>query len=36
MTGAPDTALYVFIAFYISCMAITWWYYSRKGAEMPC
>ncbi len=36
MTGAPDTALYVFIAFYVSCMAITWWYYSRKGAEMPC
>ena len=36
MTGAPDMALYVFIAFYISCMAITWWYYSRKGAEMPC
>ncbi len=36
MTGTPDTALYVFIAFYVSCMAITWWYYSRKGAEMPC
>ncbi|MES2041240.1 MAG: NarK family nitrate/nitrite MFS transporter [Pseudomonadota bacterium] len=36
MTGAPDMALYVFIAFYVSCMAITWWYYSRKGAEMPC
>ncbi len=36
MTGTPDMALYVFIAFYVSCMAITWWYYSRKGAEMPC
>ncbi|MBY0573864.1 MAG: NarK family nitrate/nitrite MFS transporter [Undibacterium sp.] len=36
MTGAPDTALYVFIAFYVSCMAITWWFYARKGAEMPC
>ncbi|WP_034292978.1 NarK family nitrate/nitrite MFS transporter [Herbaspirillum sp. RV1423] len=36
ITGAPDFALYAFIAFYISCMAITWWYYSRKGAEIPC
>jgi NNP family nitrate/nitrite transporter-like MFS transporter len=36
MTGAPDMALYTFIAFYLSCMVITWWYYSRKGAEMPC
>ncbi|MBC3884744.1 NarK family nitrate/nitrite MFS transporter [Undibacterium sp. FT31W] len=36
MTGAPDMALYTFVAFYVSCMVITWWYYSRKGAEMPC
>jgi NNP family nitrate/nitrite transporter-like MFS transporter len=36
MTGAPDMALYVFIGFYVTCMAVTWWYYSRKGAEMPC
>lgn len=36
ITGAPDMALYVFVGFYVSCMAITWWYYSRKGAEMPC
>lgn len=36
MTGSPDMALYVFIGFYISCMIITWWFYSRKGAEMPC
>ncbi len=36
MSGAPDMALYTFIAFYISCLVITWWYYSRKGAEMPC
>jgi NNP family nitrate/nitrite transporter-like MFS transporter len=32
MTGAPDMALYVFIGFYVTCMAVTWWYYSRKGA----
>jgi len=35
-TGTPDIALYIFIAFYVSCTIITWWYYSRKGAEMPC
>jgi NNP family nitrate/nitrite transporter-like MFS transporter len=36
MTGGPEAALYVFIAFYVSCIVMTWWYYSRKNAEMPC
>ncbi|MBA5638415.1 NarK family nitrate/nitrite MFS transporter [Duganella sp. LX20W] len=36
MTGSPDTALWCFIGFYMSCIAITWWCYSRKGAAMPC
>ncbi|MBR7801223.1 NarK family nitrate/nitrite MFS transporter [Undibacterium fentianense] len=36
ITGAPDMALYTFIGFYVSCMVITWWFYSRKKAEMPC
>jgi len=36
MTGGPDAALYGFIAFYASCIILTWWYYSRKNAEMPC
>lgn len=36
LTGAPTAALYGFVAFYISCLAITWWYYSRKNAPMPC
>jgi len=36
LTGGPDAALYVFISFYVTCIAITWWFYSRKGAEMPC
>lgn len=36
LTGAPDAALYCFVAFYVSCVAITWWYYSRKAADMPC
>jgi NNP family nitrate/nitrite transporter-like MFS transporter len=36
MTGGPEAALYVFIVFYLSCIVTTWWYYSRKNAEMPC
>jgi len=36
MTGGPEAALYVFIAFYVTCIVMTWWYYSRRGAEMPC
>ena len=36
MTGGPEAALYVFIAFYVTCVAMTWWYYSRKNAPMPC
>lgn len=22
--------------FYLACVATTWWYYSRRGAEVPC
>lgn len=36
MTGSPDAALWCFIAFYVTCVAMTWFFYSRKGAEMPC
>jgi NNP family nitrate/nitrite transporter-like MFS transporter len=36
MTGGPEAALYAFIVFYVTCIAMTWWYYARKGAEMPC
>jgi NNP family nitrate/nitrite transporter-like MFS transporter len=36
LTGGPEGALYVFIAFYFTCIAITWWYYARKNAPMPC
>jgi NNP family nitrate/nitrite transporter-like MFS transporter len=36
MTGRPDAALYCFILFYITCIAITWWNYARKAAAMPC
>ena len=36
LTGSPDAALYAFIVFYVTCIATTWWYYSRKNAPMPC
>ena len=36
LTGGPQMALYVFIAYYVSCILVTWWWYSRKGAETPC
>jgi NNP family nitrate/nitrite transporter-like MFS transporter len=29
-TGAPHLALEVFLAFYITCIGLTWWYYLRK------
>ena len=36
LTGGPEAALWVFIAFYVTCIAVTWWFYSRKNAEIPC
>jgi len=36
LTGGPEAALYAFIAFYLTCIAITWWTYSRRYAPMPC
>jgi len=36
MTGSVQTALYCFIAFYATCMVITWWYYARRNAPVPC
>lgn len=35
-TGGPEAALWVFTVFYLACVVITWWYYGRKNAEMPC
>jgi NNP family nitrate/nitrite transporter-like MFS transporter len=31
MTGGPHLALAVFLAFYITCIAATWWYYMRRS-----
>ncbi|WP_317201230.1 NarK family nitrate/nitrite MFS transporter [Janthinobacterium sp.] len=36
MSGSPDAALWCFIGFYVTCIAITWWCYARKHAAMPC
>jgi NNP family nitrate/nitrite transporter-like MFS transporter len=30
-TGGPNLALKVFLTFYVTCVAITWWYYLRKN-----
>ena len=30
-TGGPQAALWAFLAFYISCIGVTWWYYTRPG-----
>ena len=34
LTGSPAGALYVFLAFYASCLAVNWWFYTRAGAEI--
>jgi len=31
MTGGAEVALYGFLVFYVSCIAITWWVYTRRG-----
>jgi NNP family nitrate/nitrite transporter-like MFS transporter len=36
LTGGPQFALYAFIVFYVTCIAVTWFWYSRKDAEVPC
>lgn len=36
MTGGASAALVGFIVFYLSCVLVTWWFYARKHAEMPC
>jgi NNP family nitrate/nitrite transporter-like MFS transporter len=36
LTGSPAAALQVFLVFYFSCIALTWWFYSRRHAPMPC
>lgn len=35
-TGSPTIALLAFIAYYVACLAINWWFYDRKHAEIKC
>jgi NNP family nitrate/nitrite transporter-like MFS transporter len=36
VTGSTSPALYLFLVFYASCLAATWWFYARRGAEVRC
>ncbi|MGD8710342.1 MAG: nitrate/nitrite transporter, partial [Ectothiorhodospiraceae bacterium] len=36
LTGGPTAALYAFVAYYITCVVVTWWFYSRRNAEIEC
>jgi MFS transporter, NNP family, nitrate/nitrite transporter len=33
-TGGPYLALEVFVAFYVTCVALNWWYYMRKSTVL--
>jgi NNP family nitrate/nitrite transporter-like MFS transporter len=35
-TGSPAGALLGFVVVYVSCLAVTLWFYARRKAEMPC
>jgi NNP family nitrate/nitrite transporter-like MFS transporter len=36
LSGGPQAALFCFLAFYLSCMAICWWFYGRANAPLSC
>lgn len=36
MTGGVSAALWCFVGFYLSCVLLTWWFYARRNAPMPC
>lgn len=36
LAGGPQAALFCFLAFYLSCMAICWWFYGRANAPLSC
>ena len=35
-TGGPQVALPALVAFYVTCVAVTWRFYNRRNAEIPC
>lgn len=32
----PEYALYAFAVYYVTCLAVNWWFYARRQAEVPC
>ena len=34
--GTPQYALYGFALYYATCLAVNWWFYARKNAEITC
>ena len=36
MTGGPDMALWGFGIFYVLCAVLTFFYYTRRNAPVPC
>ncbi len=36
ITGGPDAALWTFGIFYAVCVVMTWLFYTRKNAPVPC
>ncbi|MCL4219026.1 MAG: hypothetical protein KJ052_18750, partial [Candidatus Hydrogenedentes bacterium] len=34
--GRPEYAMYGFAVYYVTCLALNWWYYARKNAEVAC
>jgi NNP family nitrate/nitrite transporter-like MFS transporter len=36
LTGTPDAALVGFGVFYAICLVLTWFYYTRRNAEIAC
>ena len=35
-TGGPEAALWVFVCFYALCLFMTWFFYTRRKAEIKC
>jgi NNP family nitrate/nitrite transporter-like MFS transporter len=34
--GHPENAFYGFAVYYVTCLAVNWWFYARKNAEIHC
>lgn len=34
--GHAENAVYAFIAYYVACLVLNWWYYDRKNSGIKC